>query len=33
MLKIYYNYLTEGLELRMFDGEKYHKPEPPKKII
>lgn len=28
MLKIYYEYLTEGLELRSFDGEKYQKPEP-----
>lgn len=31
LLKIYYQYITENVELRVFDGEKYVKPEPPKK--
>ncbi len=31
LFKIYYQYITENVELRVFDGEKYVKPEPPKK--
>lgn len=33
MLKIYYEYITGSLELKVFDNEKYVKLEPPKKVV
>ena len=32
LLKIYYEYITGNIEFKVFDGEKYVKPEPPKKV-